>query len=249
MAIGRKYRNPPVVEALCELFFEGSKWDETVPGLFYERIKDRFPEKEQREAHQAHVALSPSGEAMAGVRRLPPRLQFLTADKRRLIQLEQDLLVVNQLPPYPHFEDWQPEIRRALTAYTGLAAPSGVKRLGVRYINRIVIPSAPVSLEDYFTVYPSLPKDMGNALEGFLVRFELPRQRENHTVLVTLAAAPAEKPGEVSLLLDLYDMYQPPEPIALDDVDHQVQVAHDNVQAAFEGSITDKLRELFDPED
>lgn len=249
MTSSRKYRKPPVVEALCELFFEGSNWDETVPGQFYERVKARFPEKAQREGQQAHVALSSTGEAVAGVRRLPPRPQFLTADKSRMIQLEQDLLVVNQLPPYPHFEDWQPEVRSALEAYSSLTSPAGVKRIGVRYINKVVIPKAPIALEDYFTVYPQLPKDMGNVLEGFLVRFEIPKQRENHTVLVTLAAAPADKPGEVAQLLDLYDVFQSAEPIPLTDVDRHVQVAHENVQAAFEGSITDKLRELFDPED
>lgn len=249
MAVSRKYRKPPVVEALCELFFEGSSWHATVPGRFYERVKDRFPEQSQREGQQAHVELSSTGEATAGVRRLPPRPQFLTSDRSRMIQLEQDLLVVNQLRPYPHFEDWQPEIRSALEAYRILTSPSGVKRLGVRYINRIVIPHSPIDLEDYYTVYPNLPNDMGNVLEGFLVRFEIPRQRENHTVLVTLAAAPSDKVGEVSQLLDLYDVYQPAEPISLKDVDHHIQVAHDNAQAAFEGSITEKLRELFDPED
>ncbi|HEX9751805.1 MAG TPA: TIGR04255 family protein [candidate division Zixibacteria bacterium] len=249
MTQSRKYRNPPVVEALCELFFEGSNWDEAVPGQFYERVKKRFPEKAQREAQQAHVAMSSTGEATAGVRRLPPRLQFLTPDRNRMIQLEQDLLVVNQLPPYPHFEDWQPEISSALEAYRKLTSPTGVKRLGIRYINRIVIPHSPIDLEDYYTVYPNLPRDMGNVLEGFLVRFEIPRQNENHTVLVTLAAAPAEKPGEVSQLLDLYDVYQPSEPIALSDVDHHVLAAHKNVQAAFEGSITEQLRKLFAPED
>lgn len=247
--LGRKYRKPPVVEALCELFFEGSNWDETVPGQFYEQVKNRFPEKAQREAQQAHVALSSTGEATAGVRRLPPRPQFMTTDRSRMIQIEQDLLVVNQLPPYPHFEDWQPVVRSALEAYTRLTSPVGVKRIGVRYINRVVIPKAPIDLEDYFTVYPNLPKDMGNVLEGFLVRFEIPKQRENHTVLVTLAAAPADKPGEVSQLLDLYDVFQPTEPIPLSDVGRHVQVAHDNVQAAFEGSITDTLRALFEPED
>ena len=30
----KKYRNPPVVEALCEIYFVGSQWDNTIPGLF-----------------------------------------------------------------------------------------------------------------------------------------------------------------------------------------------------------------------
>lgn len=32
--MGRRYKNPPVVEALCEIFFDGSQWDSTLTGLF-----------------------------------------------------------------------------------------------------------------------------------------------------------------------------------------------------------------------
>ena len=31
----RRYQRPPIVEALCEVYFTGSQWDSTVPGLFY----------------------------------------------------------------------------------------------------------------------------------------------------------------------------------------------------------------------
>ena len=37
----RKYRKPPVVEALCEIYFADSTWDDTVPGVFYERATFR----------------------------------------------------------------------------------------------------------------------------------------------------------------------------------------------------------------
>ncbi len=49
----RSYREPPVVEALCEIYFADSTWDDTVPGTFYEEIKDEFPVKRRREAREA----------------------------------------------------------------------------------------------------------------------------------------------------------------------------------------------------
>src|SRR3990172_4896115 len=157
MTSGRKYRKPPVVEALCEIYFAGSNWDETVPGGFYDRVKDRFPVKRQREIQEAEVAFAGSGEAAASVRRLPPWMQFLSEKGDRLIQLGRDLLVVNQLRPYPSFEDWEPVIYAALEVYRDLAQPKGVARLGMRYINRVVIPEPVILMEDYFTVYPHLP--------------------------------------------------------------------------------------------
>jgi len=249
MSPRRKYRRPPIVEALCELYFEGSVWDDTIPGQFYDQIKEDFPIKQQRENQEAQVVLSTAGEASAGVKRLPPWMQFVTADESRLIQIGQDVLVVNQLRPYPHFEEWEPLIYSSLETYRKFANPKGIARLGLRYINRVVIPQTQIRMEDYFTVYPQLPKAMGDLHGRFMIRVDLPSQQGNHGVLITFGSAPAEKAGEIAHLLDLYDIFKPEKSLAFDAVDAQIKLAHQNIEAAFEGSITDKLRSLFELEE
>ena len=248
MALRRKYRRSPIVEALCELYFEGSEWDDTVPGQFYDQIKAQFPIKRQREIQEAHVMLSTAGEASAGVKRLPPWMQFVASDESRFIQIGQDVLVVNQLRPYPHFEDWEPLIYSSLETYRALAKPKGIARLGLRYINRVVIPHTQILMEDYFTVYPQLPKAMGDMHGRFMIRVDLPSRQGEHGVLITFGSAPAEKPNEIAHLLDLYDIFKPEQPLTFDAVKAQVTIAHENIEAAFEGSITDKLRTLFEVE-
>ncbi|MDP3089322.1 MAG: TIGR04255 family protein [Nitrospira sp.] len=248
MAPRRKYRYPPIVEALCELYFEGSEWDDTVPGQFYDQIKIDFPVKRQREIQEAQVMFSTAGEASAGVKRLPPWMQFVTSDESRLIQIGQDVLVINQLRPYPHFEEWEPLIYSSLETYRKVANPKGIARLGLRYINRVVIPHTQILMEDYFTVYPQLPKAMGEMHGRFMIRVDLPSQQGGHGVLITFGSAPAEKPNEVAHLLDLYDIFKPEHPLGFDSIKDQVAIAHKNIEAAFEGSITDKLRNLFDLE-
>ncbi len=248
MAPRRKYRQPPIVEALCELYFEGSEWDDTVLGQFYDQVKPDFPTKHQREIQEAHVMLSPVGEASAGVKRLPPWMQFVAKNENRLIQIGQDVLVINQLRPYPHFEEWEPLIYSSLEKYRKLANPKGVVRLGLRYINRVVIPHAQILMEEYFTVYPQVPRAMGDMHGRFMIRVDLPSQRGGHGVLVTFGSAPPEKPDEIAYLLDLCDILKPVTPLAFDEVNAHVNMAHENIEAAFEGSITDKLRDLFQPE-
>lgn len=248
MSEGRKYRKPPVVEALCELYFSESTWDDTAPGKFYDQVKDRFPRKQQQEVQEAQILLSHGGGAAAGVQRLPPRMQFHSDEDHRLIQLSRDLLVVNQLEPYPRFEDWEPTIYWALDIYRGVAQPKGVARIGLRYINRVVIPKAPMRMEDYFTIYPKLPEAMGEAHGAFMIRVELPGRTGNHDVLVTFGSAPASHPKETAHLLDLYDILQPESMIPIEHVKSAVSAAHANLETAFEGSITDPLRTLFEPE-
>ncbi|MBI1865251.1 MAG: TIGR04255 family protein [Nitrospirae bacterium] len=242
----RRYRKPPVVEALCEIYFTGSAWDDTVPGRFYDCVQEDFPDRRQQEIREAHVTLFAGGETAAGVRRLPPRMQFFSKKGDRLVQIGRDLLVINQLRPYPHFEAWEPAIYRALDVYRGLTEPEGFIRLGVRYINKVVIPRPTIRMEEYFTVYPNLPSAMGDAHGPFMVRVELPSQKGGHAVLVTFGSAPVENPEESVHLLDIYDIFQTEKVVALDEIEREVRTAHENVKTAFEGSITERLRSLFE---
>ena len=245
----RSYRKPPVVEALCEIHFADSTWDDTIPGAFYEKVKNEFPKKQQREIQEAQIALG-RGTASAGVQRLPPWMQFVSEKGNLMIQVAENLLVVNQLRPYPHFAEWEPVVYQSLTVYSEVALPQRVAQIGLRYINWVEIPGTQIALEDYFTIYPQLPKSMGNAHGPFLVRVEVPQGEQGHIVLITFGTHIPPKPIKEKqvFMLDLYDIAKldiRPDEIELKK---QIQQAHDNVVMAFEDSITDRLRALFEME-
>ena len=128
--MGKKYKNPPVVEALCEIFFSGSKWDSTVPGMFFDRIKKDYPTKKELDQIGVEVSISPEVQR-SQVRRGERRIQFIKPDGSQLIQVEKDLVVVNQLRPYPRFVDWNPVIDNMLKLYCELAQPVGIKQIGI----------------------------------------------------------------------------------------------------------------------
>lgn len=147
--MGRRYRNPPVIEALCEFRFEpGQPWDLAVPGLVYEKIRDDFPKRRQARVLEARITARPSevGQEILTT----DRMQFLRKDEKALIQVGRDLLAVNHLRPYPSWQAFLPLIRQGLSAYREAAHPSGLSRVGLRYINRIEIPGPSIKLEDYF---------------------------------------------------------------------------------------------------
>ena len=122
-------------------------------------------------------------------------------------------------------------------------------RLGLPYINRVIIPQSGIRIEDYFTVYPQLPKAVGDVHGRFMIRVEIPARKAGHGVLVTFGSAPPpDQPGERAYVLDIYDMFKPIEPLAFERLREGIEIAHGNVETAFEGSITEKLRSLFQPE-
>ncbi len=246
----RKYKKPPVIEALCEIYFADSNWDDTISGRFYDRIKEQFPDKRQRDVQQARVEFQPQGGvSAASIRRLPSWMQFISPPRGRMIQVAQNLVVVNQLKPYTRFADWEPTIHLALKTYSELARPRAIVRVGLRYINHIAVPGDRIRMEDYFRIYPKLPDPIGDTHGAFLVRAEAPSVVEGHQILITFGTAPAE-PGRLAFLLDLYDIFQPDQPGAgFEDFPRVVAQAHQSVVAAFEGSLTDRLRKLLDEEE
>jgi len=138
--LDRKYEYPPVIEALCEIFFVESEWDETVPGRFYDLVKTDFPIKRQIEVQSAEMEFNRGARVTAGVQTRVPRMQFVSKENDRILQIDKDLLVVNQLRPYPRFRDWRPEIGKALSNYRGLTGTRIISHISLRYINRIEIP-------------------------------------------------------------------------------------------------------------
>jgi uncharacterized protein (TIGR04255 family) len=240
VAIARRYDRPPVVEALVEVYFVDSRWDPTIPGRFYERVKDRFPTVGSQV--QFEVQIASVGSSRAPVAR--ERAQLRSEDGSRLVQVGRDLLVVNRLSPYSEFEEWRPDFATMLDLYRELAQPSSFARIGVRYLNKIVVPETELLLSKYFRLYPEVPEGLGSPHGPFLLRVETrPPTHPQHEFVTTFGTSQTDD-GQPALLLDLYDIAKV-ESGALDLVIDLVNEGHENVAAAFEHSITDEARRLF----
>jgi len=245
--IGKKYKNSPIVEALCEIYFDESKWDGTLPGLFFEKVRENYPKKKELDRIGVQVNVSKEAQATQ-VQRGGRRIQFVKEDGSRLIQIENNLLVINQLKPYPRFEDWKPVVDQMLKYYSEVAQPKGVRRIGMRYINRIIIPAAKFKMEDYFNLYPEVPESLGAMHGKFMMRLEIIAKHKGHRLMVTFGTAPPESPETFAEMLDIYDIFVLPQPFPIENVDKYIIEAHENIEAAFENSITRKTRELFKEE-
>jgi uncharacterized protein (TIGR04255 family) len=243
--MGKKYRNPPIVEALCEFRFEpGVPWDMAIPGLVYEKVRDRFPKRRQVRAVEISVAAGPGGIEQQVV--TTDRMQFLREDEKALIQVGPNLLAVNHLKPYPTWQEFLPLIRQGFDAYLEVANPKSIQRVGLRYINRIEIPGQRIQLEDYFEfrpfIGPNLPQDFG----PFIVGIQVPYTDSRDMLRLQVANAAAETPDIVAIMLDLDYFLAQPGGVSKEQVFQWIEVAHSRVEEVFEACITDRLRQMFE---
>ena len=241
-----KYKNPPIVEALCEFqFIEKEPFDNTIPGLFYKEIQERYPKKIEQKG--LSFAVNPKeGKIVPGVEMLG-RMQFFNKDNTSLIQIGPNLLAVNFLKPYPGWEVFKPQIIKHLDIYKKLIPPAGFKRIGLRYIDKIEIPliNNSIAIEDYFKLAPSYPPGLGAHYDSVSIRMEFPYEGGRDKLIVALTSATPEKEGFGAFILDMDYFISSNDKI--DIVEQEwIENAHANIESAFESIIADKCRSIFE---
>ncbi len=129
-----------------------------------------------------------------------------------------------------------------------MARPAGLRRIGLRYINRIVFPSTPIELESYLQFYPFTGPRLPKTWLGFTAGIESEFEQERDILrLQLLNVTPGEADQKPAVLLDLDYFLARPQAVAIDQAMNWVHQAHDRVLSAFEACLTDRSRQMFEP--
>ncbi|QLE55979.1 TIGR04255 family protein [Nostoc sp. TCL26-01] len=245
----RQYPNPPIEEAVCEFrFAPGQRWNLTVPGLFYERIRDTYPgEPRQQNLIQAELQIEPAPDnPELAFRHDFIKLLFQSADTKKLVGVGANLLSIHSLRPYEGWENFSERISKAFHTYLDVAKPVGVTRIALRYINKVAVAvNREIELSEYFTVYPQLPDGVPSRISGFLTRTESIYEDIPIRLVITLSddLPPA---GQVMFTLDLEASQEWLEkPLAIESALSSLYELKQREGQAFENLITDRTRELF----
>lgn len=242
--MGKKYKSPPIIESVCEFRLPpDTKWDLTIPGLIFEKVKEQFPHREPRVFQEVELKKGPQG--VEQLTRSRERILFLTNDRNIFIQVGHRLFAINCLKPYPTWNRYKPKIEIAFKALTDTIEVKNLQRIGLRYINRIEIPEVSVKLDDYFEFRPflgsRLPKDMKNFIVGCVLPFAHMEAECN----LQLTAAVPEKHGSHAFILDLDYFPVQSQVIQSFEALNWVEKAHTHIEEIFEGCITAHLRKIF----
>lgn len=244
--MGKRYKKSTVIEALCEFQFVPSKsWDLTIPGLIYEKVKKKFPDRQQKIGIGFKFRPTEKGFEHK-VEPAPPRIQFHRKNKTALIQIAPDLLVINQLKPYPTWSKFKQMILEALQIYKKVVKPKGFKRIVLKYINKINIKAKSVELSEYFDFYPYISKDLPQLHTGFMSRVEIPYEKNRDRMIVTIGSTPSESPNMLSTILDINYIMANPEAIPIEEFKKWIDHAHLVIEKTYKSCIKNKSRVLFE---
>lgn len=124
-------------------------------------------------------------------------------DNRHIAMFTRDYFSFSQLKPYDSWETFQTEALRIWAIHEKLTGPTEIKRIGVRFINRLEVPSANLNPGDYLKGLPESPGDFPRF--GFVYRDDLVVSEYPYRVKLIRTVQPSDPstPERVALLLDI----------------------------------------------
>jgi uncharacterized protein (TIGR04255 family) len=150
----------------------------------------------------------------------------------------------SKLEPYTTWDDVFGEAQRLWSIYLKIARPLEAKRLAVRYINRLRVPSA-TDLRDYLEAPPVLPPPIPSAIREFLTRVLVFDSVRNASAIL-IQALEALDPTTIQILLDIdafRDVALPPGDPSLLEVFEQLRSLKNDI---FFASVTEKTVEMYE---
>ncbi|HLG29087.1 MAG TPA: TIGR04255 family protein, partial [Candidatus Brocadiales bacterium] len=244
--MGRKYADSPIIEVVCDFWLppDDSKWDLTISGLIYEKVREKFPNKEQRIVQDLSISQT-SPQGIKQEVRTSERIHFISEKKNNFVQVGTNLLAINCLKPYPTWDEFKPNIEYAYKALTRTIDIKRFQRIGLRYINKIEIPNKAIDLGEFFEFRPFMGQHLPQNTTDFIVGCLFSFYDGRDSCRVQLTNAVPEKPDNLGFLLDLDYFLAKTEEVSLEKALEWVEDAHREVEKIFEGCITDRLREIF----
>jgi uncharacterized protein (TIGR04255 family) len=239
----RTYKNPPIVEAICEFTFTpAGEWNPTLPGVLHKLIREHY-DGEPRQANVQIITANPENNSVTVQNDL--KVMLPTKDGTRLVSVGRNALSINVLKPYEGWTQFRPRIEWALQKYYDVAGRKAVTRVGVRYTNRIVVSYLGANSADYFGVDQPLQSALGAKLTNFLKRSEAVVEDQTK-ILITHATITPSAPGTTEFLLDIDILFDRHPLELIEDILATAETLHATEGRAFEAIITEKARGVFD---
>lgn len=240
-ALGPPYDAPPIIEAVVQLRFA-----EPVSKSVFKKLLKRLKREYANELPQIAKGASIDFET--------EKTSFSTEQQSKLSsQDEADVLVVGEavlswsrLAPY---EDWQSlweRVKREVQIAHDLTGFRKLARIGVRYINRIDVPSEGeiARYENYLTINLTLPP-LCEAVNNYGWRFEREFPELGLRAIVQSAVVAPEIPRHAAFLLDIDVGAMQDLPTRLDELEPFLGKMRKLKNDIFELSITPEARASF----
>jgi len=194
----------PVLEATIEIrVATANPVDISAFDAAVRELKVELPVQQQIQYLSSTLAFGPDGKTEHQTSATSAGVRLDSRDQVRAIQMRPDLIAVSRVREYSRWSDLLDLTERAWKLYAEAVEPTAVTRLGVRYINRILLTGAG-DLDQVLTAAPRIPPNLPQSIAAFNSRIVVPMQ--DCGVLISQASemtAASDGSVQPALMLDI----------------------------------------------
>ncbi len=256
-SVSRQLKNPPLLEVYCEFIFdspEDEQWDGLRISDFIGKIGNGYTQ--HRMMHQGggqarlHDEVEDDREGIGDPTEPVPLFRFSTEDGGTTVQVGENLLVVNQLPPYYGWSRFAPGVLDAIEAYRTTWKSGSIARAFLHYVDYVFIPVKTFEFREYFNVYPVLPTSFDKPSTNLSLSFDIEGCGEGDVLSVAIQQEASPDPDGMSFRLNWdYGSTQPIElGLGLSKIHGWLDAAHACCRYHFDSMFTERGFALFEPE-
>src|SRR3989339_321630 len=201
------FSKSPITEALLDIRVElPSSFDVSQFDSFYDKVKNRFPQKQKKMGIATHFRISETGMETDPSPSVPMGFLYRSSTDGKIVQARRDGFTFNKLKPYEKWEVFKQEAHELWNTYISECRPSRITRIALRYINKIEIPM-PFDFNDYILTIPKIPEKLPQDLSSFFMRFSIANPHMENTLANITQTFQAPSEGRLPFIFDI-DVFQ-----------------------------------------
>ncbi|RFZ47550.1 hypothetical protein DAVIS_00262 [Mycobacterium marinum] len=209
MEIGYRYPRAPIIEATIDLRVESSGTDESEDTIF-ENLGAVYSSDADFDAPTPLYTFSSDlkvdeGDTIIG--RTPGRqigYTFRRHDGRAVVRANIDRFAYSQLGPYTEWDEFLKAAEACWSLYRDRTSPENVTAIGVRFVNRILVPKYTIEIKDYLRTTVDVSPYLPQWTNGYFLQVGIPLADFDADALVTTALVDRDDDEDgVPLVLDI----------------------------------------------
>jgi uncharacterized protein (TIGR04255 family) len=205
--------------------------------------EERYPQQEDNVIVVGQMSMG--RQVGASAQQTHNGYRFVSQDNRQIFQARLDGFTFSRLSPYETWESFRNEARRLWEVYRLIAKPKNIKRIALRYINRLDLPLPIKDFKDYLRTIPEISPDMAQGLSGYFMQLQLPQPDLEAMLHLNQTLIPPPGPNLVSVVLDFDLFCKDNVPSEDKDIWKQFETLRKRKNEVFEACITNKTRRII----
>lgn len=237
----------PITEAVIEVIVDHQMTTNEMAKIAKKLSSTYYPIKQDINISTTHHHPAVGGGISLAVNSTSKEYHLNTNDQTDIAIIKENSLITARLAPYLGWNDLHEKFINAWKIWKITSKTKPIKRIGVRYINRIdidLMSESKIELEDYLNFYPKLPELSASPVAEYLIQVSLPIDNLwSANIASTLLPSPLI--NNISILMDI-DVFRTADiPIKDEDLWATITEARSIKNLIFENCITQKTKELF----